>query len=64
MDKPITEESNIEKPVEEVPIEEGSKGWILSGMVDNLGQLFEYNPQTSEIKYLQFELPEQPVVYD
>lgn len=59
--KPITEESNIEKPVEEVPIEEGSKGWILSGMVDNLGQLFEYNPQTSEIKYLQFELPEQPV---
>ncbi|KQL36790.1 hypothetical protein [Psychrobacillus sp. FJAT-21963] len=61
VDKPITEESNIEKPVEEVPIEEGSKGWILSGMVDNLGQLFEYNPQTSEIKYLQFELPEQPV---
>lgn len=58
---PITEEPNIEKPVEEVPIEEGSKGWILSGMVDNLGQLFEYNPQTSEIKYLQFELPEQPV---
>lgn len=61
VDKPITEESNIEKPVEEVPIEEGSKEWILSGMVDNLGQLFEYNPQTSEIKYLQFELPEQPV---
>ena len=30
-------------------------------MVDNLGQLFEYNPQTGEIQYHQFELPEQPV---
>ncbi|MFF2752126.1 hypothetical protein ACFVR1_00035 [Psychrobacillus sp. NPDC058041] len=41
--------------------ENSSKEWILSGMVDNLGQLFEYNPQTEEINYLQFDLPEQPV---
>ena len=50
----------IEEPILEESTDE-SKEWILSGMVDNLGQLFEYNPQTEEINYLQFELPEQPV---
>ncbi|WP_391207958.1 hypothetical protein [Psychrobacillus sp. L4] len=48
---PILEESNEIEP----------KNWVLSGMVDNLGQLFEYNPQTEEMNYLQFDLPEQPV---
>lgn len=51
-----TEEDNIE-----APIEEETKEWILSGMVDNLGQIFEYNPQTGEIKHQSFDLPEQPV---
>ncbi|MEI4769558.1 hypothetical protein WAX74_07850 [Psychrobacillus sp. FJAT-51614] len=58
---PITEEPIIEEPIVEEPVEEEPKEWILSGMVDNLGQLFEYNPQTSEMTHLQFELPEQPV---
>ncbi|WP_313892635.1 hypothetical protein [Psychrobacillus sp.] len=40
---------------------EDSKEWLLSGMVDNLGQLFEYNPKTGTMSYLQFKLPEQPV---
>lgn len=58
-------ERNKEKvKLDETPIDNGTeepKEWVLSGMVDNLGQLFEYNPQTEEMKYLQFELPEQPV---
>ncbi|ALC86383.1 hypothetical protein AM499_11490 [Bacillus sp. FJAT-22090] len=61
LEKLVDEEPITEEPVEEVPIEEEPKEWILSGMVDNLGQLFEYNPQTSEMKHFQFELPEQPV---
>ncbi|WP_342560414.1 hypothetical protein NSQ95_04600 [Psychrobacillus sp. FSL W7-1457] len=40
---------------------EEPKEWILSGMVDNLGQIFEYNPQTGELQYHNFNLPEQPV---
>ena len=54
---PINEEGLI---IEE-PIEEEPKEFVLSGMVDNLGQIFEYNPQTGEMIYHQFELPEQPV---
>ncbi|MDI2589793.1 hypothetical protein OR571_22470 [Psychrobacillus sp. NEAU-3TGS] len=53
---PTTEDTVIEEPIVEEPTE-----FLLSGMVDNLGQLFEYNPQTGEIQYHQFELPEQPV---
>lgn len=34
---------------------------ILSGMVDNLGQIFEYNLRTGKMTYHQLELPEQPV---
>ncbi|TQR21351.1 hypothetical protein [Psychrobacillus vulpis] len=56
--EPIVEEKPV---VEEEPIVEEPKEWVLTGMVDNLGQLFEYNPQTNEIQHLQFELPEQPV---
>ncbi|QFF98154.1 hypothetical protein PB01_04590 [Psychrobacillus glaciei] len=48
-------------PILEESKEEESKEWVLSGMVDNLGQLFEYNPQTQEMNYLKFDLPEQPV---
>ncbi|MEK5206221.1 hypothetical protein [Psychrobacillus sp. FSL H8-0510] len=47
--------------IEEQPIEEEPKEFVLSGMVDNLGQHFEYNPQTGEMTYHQFDLPEQPV---
>lgn len=61
---PVTENPNskeltdliIEEPIKEVP-----KEFVLSGMVDNLGQIFEYNPQTGEMTYHQLELPEQPV---
>lgn len=53
---PTKEELEVEAPIIEEP-----KEWLLSGMVDNLGQLFEYNPQTGEIQYHQFDLPEQPV---
>ncbi|MFJ8064227.1 hypothetical protein ACIQYS_06325 [Psychrobacillus sp. NPDC096426] len=55
------EATTVEAPIIEEPIVEEPKEWLLSGMVDNLGQLFEYNPQTGEIQYHQFELPEQPV---
>ncbi|QEY20535.1 hypothetical protein [Psychrobacillus sp. FSL K6-2843] len=58
-DNPIDDESS-EEIVGEEPTET-PKEWVLSGMVDNLGQLFEYNPQTGELQYHQFELPEQPV---
>lgn len=47
-------------PVKEEPSDE-PKEWILSGMVDNLGQIFEYDPKSGEMQYLNFELPEQPV---
>ena len=30
-------------------------------MVDNLGQIFEYNLRTGKMAYHQLELPEQPV---
>ncbi|WP_391120258.1 hypothetical protein [Psychrobacillus sp. L3] len=53
----VLKQPTLEEPI----IEEKPMEWVLSGMVDNLGQLFEYNPQTEEIKYLQFDLPEQPV---
>ncbi|MFJ5769095.1 hypothetical protein [Psychrobacillus sp. NPDC093180] len=56
VETPTTEDTVIEEPIVEEPTE-----FLLSGMVDNLGQLFEYNPQTGEIQYHQFELPEQPV---
>lgn len=46
--------------VPEEPVEE-PKEWILSGMVDNLGQIFEYNPRTGDLQYHNFNLPEQPV---
>lgn len=46
---------------QEQPALEEPKEWLLSGMVDNLGQVFEYNPQTGEMQYYQFDLPEQPV---
>lgn len=58
------EELVMEQPVQEEPIieeREEQKEWVLSGMVDNLGQLFEYNPQTEEMNYITFDLPEQPV---
>lgn len=63
--EPIDEEVKEEVPndedlIVEEPIEE-PKEFVLSGMVDNLGQIFEYNPQTGEMTYHQFELPEQPV---
>lgn len=48
-------------PSEEDVVIEEPKEFVLSGMVDNLGQHFEYNPQTGEMTYHQFELPEQPV---
>ncbi|MER2070577.1 MAG: hypothetical protein ABS898_01575, partial [Psychrobacillus sp.] len=56
---PLKENPNGNDPSEE-PLEE-PKEWILSGMVDNLGQIFEYNPQTGELQYHNFNLPEQPV---
>ncbi|SFQ53025.1 hypothetical protein SAMN05421670_2528 [Psychrobacillus psychrotolerans] len=58
IDKGIPSEGDV---VIEEPIEEEPKEFVLSGMVDNLGQHFEYNPQTGEMTYHQFELPEQPV---
>lgn len=58
IDKVIPSEEDV---VIEEPIEEEPKEFVLSGMVDNLGQHFEYNPQTGEMTYHQFELPEQPV---
>ena len=58
---PETELPETELPETEEPIEEEPRNYILSGMVDNLGQLFEYNPQTNEMKHFQFNLPEQPV---
>ncbi|MFJ7970387.1 hypothetical protein [Psychrobacillus sp. NPDC096389] len=61
-EQPVTEEPIIEEPsVEEPILEEEPEEWLLSGMVDNLGQLFEYNAQTGEMKYYQLDLPEQPV---
>ncbi|MEK5146212.1 hypothetical protein MKX53_04165 [Psychrobacillus sp. FSL K6-4615] len=59
IDKGIPNKEGI--VIEEQPIEEEPKEFVLSGMVDNLGQHFEYNPQTGEMTYHQFELPEQPV---
>ncbi|WP_342566991.1 hypothetical protein MKY09_14575 [Psychrobacillus sp. FSL K6-4046] len=56
---PLKENPNGNDPSEET-LEE-PKEWILSGMVDNLGQIFEYNPQTGELQYHNFNLPEQPV---
>ncbi|TQR05151.1 hypothetical protein [Psychrobacillus soli] len=56
VEAPIIEEQLTTETIFEEP-----KEWLLSGMVDNLGQLFEYNPQTGEIQYYQFDLPEQPV---
>ena len=56
---PLKENPNGNDTSEEA-LEE-TKEWILSGMVDNLGQIFEYNPQTGELQYHNFNLPEQPV---
>lgn len=56
------EQVDLQAPfVEEILTEEEPKEFVLSGMVDNLGQIFEYNPQTEEMNFYQFELPEQPV---
>ncbi|MGE6487615.1 hypothetical protein [Paenisporosarcina sp. NPDC076898] len=41
---------------EEVPME-----WIISGMVDNNGQTFDYDITTGVMEYNQFVLPAQPV---
>ncbi|WP_144509604.1 hypothetical protein [Bacillus sp. FJAT-22090] len=57
----LFEKAFNEKSSGQTDLEEEPKEWILSGMVDNLGQLFEYNPQTGQMQHLQFELPEQPV---
>ncbi|MDX1699002.1 MAG: hypothetical protein R3250_00220 [Melioribacteraceae bacterium] len=38
-----------------------SSSYRISGMVDNNGQLFEYDTTTGEMKYLEFTLPGQPV---
>ncbi|WP_277585979.1 hypothetical protein [Psychrobacillus antarcticus] len=60
--KKVTEEIPGEGDlIIEEPIVEEPKEFLLSGMVDNLGQIFEYNPQTGEMTHHQFELPEQPV---
>ena len=53
--------SQLWRTIEEPIVEEEPTEFLLSGMVDNLGQIFEYNPQTGEMQYHQFELPEQPV---
>lgn len=65
IDQPQNGLPNIEDSIEDeltgdLPFE-GAKEFVLSGMVDNLGQIFEYNPRTGKMRHYQLELPEQPV---
>lgn len=49
------------KELEEPELQERVVDWYLSGMVDNLGQLFQYEITEQQMDTFHFELPEQPV---